>query len=390
MRPPDVVVVGGGVVGCASARELARRGLGVVLIERHELAAGASGRNHGLLLTPPDPVLVPMARAGVPVYEEVAARALAPVRLDPGPVGVLIVCAEEAEREPARAEAEAVSASGVRVERVEPDGLPAVEPALAPGLLEGWLLEDGRRLDPSALTVAMAQEAREAGAEVIRHLPVRALLRRGDAIRGVVTDEGPVEGGVVVVAAGPWSPALLRPLGFDLPVMGARGWLVHLGSASEVLRGVVERAGWHLLPGEDAMSSVPAGEFVAGPPGPLLGSVLHATPDGTVLVGSSLQAALAREPEDPAAPRDILRRAVRLVPTLAELPVLASWWGIRPMTPDGVPIVGRAAEGLVVATGHGSQGVLLAGGTARLVAALILGEEPPFDPTPFAPGRFGL
>ena len=76
-------------------------------------------------------------------------------------------------------------------------------------------------------------------------------------------------------------------------------------------------------------------------------------------------------------------------PALGEAIVLSAWWGVRPMTSDGRPVVGPAGDGLFVATGHGSQGVILGGGTAKLMAAMVLGDDPPFDPKPFAPGRFG-
>jgi glycine/D-amino acid oxidase-like deaminating enzyme len=86
--------------------------------------------------------------------------------------------------------------------------------------------------------------------------------------------------------------------------------------------------------------------------------------------------------------RLLLDAAIGLVPALAEAEVVSSWWGIRPLSPDERPFVGRIGEGLVVATGHGSEGVILGAGTAALVASTILGEDPPFDPAPFDPLRF--
>jgi glycine/D-amino acid oxidase-like deaminating enzyme len=107
-----------------------------------------------------------------------------------------------------------------------------------------------------------------------------------------------------------------------------------------------------------------------------------------MLAGGSRQGVITNEPEDPSVPREILRRAIDILPSLAGTPVLSAWWGLRPMTPDDRPLIGSVAEGLVVATGHGSQGIILGGGTGSLVAALVTGEEPPFDPAPFEPGRF--
>jgi glycine/D-amino acid oxidase-like deaminating enzyme len=118
------------------------------------------------------------------------------------------------------------------------------------------------------------------------------------------------------------------------------------------------------------------------------GVLLQPNPDGTLLVGGSRQTVITPEPEDPSVPRRLLQEAIRLAPPLAEAAVLGAWWGIRPVTPDGRPVVGAARDGLLVATGHGSLGVILAGGTARLLAALVLHEPLPFDPGPFDPNRF--
>jgi glycine/D-amino acid oxidase-like deaminating enzyme len=383
----DAVVVGGGVIGSASALALARRGARVTLVERGELAAGASGRNHGLLFTPTDPVLVPVARATTALYQEVAAGAPVPIRLDRAPIGVLLAAGEdEAEREAGAAEAEAAAACGVAVDRLDGPGVRHAEPAVSEDVVEGWLLDDGRRLDPAALTVSMALLAREAGAEVRRHQAARALLTEGDRVRGIATDEGLIPADAVVVAAGPWSGPLLRDAGVRLPTVGARGWLVHMEGGPGAPSRIVERAGWHPLPDQEAVAPSLASDLGAGGAGPNVGSLIHPAVDGSVLAGGSRQ--VTAEPEDPSVPALIARRAIELLPGLADHPVLASWSGIRPMSPDGRPMVGEVREGLVVATGHGSQGVILGGGTGLLVASLVLGDEPPFDAVPFAPDRF--
>lgn len=393
---PDVIVVGGGVIGSACAYGLASCGVSVTLIERAELAAGASGRNHGLLFVPTEPELVDMAARTLPMVREVAEATPLPLLFDDDPLGFLVVAASEEDVGDARAEAEGAEANGVAVEHVPAERLPEVEPALAPGLTEAWLLRDGRRLDPAALTVALAAAARAHGAEVRTHLTVRALLGRDERIVGVMTDQGALEAGTVVVAAGPWTSALLRPLGGHTAIAAVRGWLVRLGAGPATPRLLVERGGWHTLSGGGSFRAeappspvLTAGEVAEGRPGPDLGTLLQPNPDGSVLLGGSLQAALSPEPEDPSIPREILRRAIELAPGLAGHPVLGAWWGLRPTSPDALPAVGSMGPGLVVASGHGAKGVILSGGTAGLVAALITGDPPPFDPTPFDPARFG-
>lgn len=386
----DVVVVGGGAVGCACAHALAARGARVTLLERSELAAGASGRNHGLLLTLSDPVLDPLRERSTRLYEELVTRAPLDLRLDPGPVGFLVVAGDDdREREAAREEAEGVAARGVAVERLEGRALREAEPALGPAATEAWRLDDGRRVDPTGLTVSLALLAQGRGAEVRRHLAARAVAPSpGSGVR-VVTDEGAVHAGAVVIAAGPWSPALLRPLGIHLAVAESRGWIVHLGPAEVLPRHLVEGAGWHVVGGEEAMPRTVGQDLDLGFPHAHVGALLHPTPEGTLLAGGSRQAVVASEPEDPDVPRAIAREAVRWLPAMASAPVLSAWWGIRPMTPDGRPLVGQVEEGIFVATGHGSSGVMLAGATGEQVAAQVLGEPPPFDPSPLDPLRFG-
>jgi len=249
----EVLVVGGGVIGASCAFALARRGARVTLVERAELAAGASGRNHGLVLSPGDPVLAPLAGSTLSLYREIVEDAPVPLRLDAEAIGVLVLAGED-DREQAlgAAEADAARACGVPVEELDAGGIREAEPGVASTLVQGWLLDDGRRLDPAALTVSLALLARGAGADIRRNLTVRALLADGEAVRGAVTDGGPLLADHVVVAAGPWTSSLLRTAEVELPTVGARGWLVHLGGPGGPTR-IVERAGWRPLPEEEAM-----------------------------------------------------------------------------------------------------------------------------------------
>src|SRR3989454_5807815 len=245
-RSPRVIVVGGGVIGCACAAELAGRGASVTLLERAELAAGASGRNHGLLLSPLDPALVPMARASAEAYDELAKDSPIPFRLDPETLGFLLVAGDDdAERASGKEEAEAAAACGVPVDAVDASEIHRLEPGLASDLVEGWLFDDARRLDPAALTVALALRARRDGGEVRTSTVVRSLIADGDAVRGVVTDQGALEGDVVVLAAGPGAPSLPRTVGLRSPITRGRGWLGHLAPPRPVVSRGVSRAGWH-------------------------------------------------------------------------------------------------------------------------------------------------
>jgi glycine/D-amino acid oxidase-like deaminating enzyme len=377
---PDVVVVGGGIIGAACAQALVEAGAAVTLIERDELAAGASGRNQGWLVAPDDPVNRPLYEPSFARYRDAADRAPLPIWIDPDPVGHLLV-GFEADPEP------------VLVGEATPlprDEVLELEPAVSPAAQRGWLDDGGRRLDPAALTVGLALLAAEAGASVRHHLTVRALDVDGDRVRGVVTDDGRIAADHVVLATGPWSTALLDPIGLPLPVRPARGWIVRMRPPAPLVHRLVERVGWRESEWRAGSAGALSGRaFADDGVRSLGGALLNPHPDGSILIGSSREPAIGPEPADPTVPRHQVADAIELVPALAEAEVRSSWWGIRPLSPDDRPLIGPVLDGLVVATGHGSEGVILGGGTADLVTAFVLGgREPPFDPAPFDPMRF--
>lgn len=391
---PDIVVVGGGIIGAACAFELAERGAAVTLLEKDELAAGASGRNLGYLDTSKDPVLAPLARLSLERYAEISADPPTPFFLDDEPIGTLAVTIERDELDDLRAWAASAEAVGVRVERVD-DRLRDLEPELSPDVLEAHLLHEGHRVDPLALTVCLGALARIAGATIRHHAPARRLVARGDRVTGVVTDDGIVGADTVVLAAGPWSPAIARPLGVSLPIAAARGWLVHAAPERPLFRHWIQSGARRLMAGREPGTAGEPGELRLsmrefGEAGETrdVSPMIQPAPDGSVLTGTSREPSFAADPFDLDVPRIVAAQAARLVPALADAPVLATWSGVRPVSPDERPLLGWVREGLFVATGHGSEGVILGAGSAELVAALVLGVEPPLDPTPFDPARF--
>ena len=131
-----------------------------------------------------------------------------------------------------------------------------------------------------------------------------------------------------------------------------------------------------------------------GTRGRQFGTLIQQNRDGHVLLGGSREPALSEEPHGAdggaGVVAEIARRAAALVPALGELSVTGAWSGVRPTSPDGLPIIGwvPAVGGLFVAGGHGGAGVVLGGGSARLAAQLLTGEAPFTDPAPFDPARF--
>ena len=383
---PDVVVIGGGVVGAACAYELSRRGSSVVLVERDELAAGASGRNQGWFVLSDDPPLRPMSGGSLAMYREVIEGSDVAVRFDRDPVGHLMVATTTDGVEAVRSRVAERKAAGTHAEQLDDAAIRDVEPALAPDIAEVWLLDQGRRIDPGALTVALALAAGANGADVRTHCTVRDVVGDGSRVTGVVTDEGVLHADAVVLAAGPWSTPLARKRGIVLPVAGARGWIVELDGTPGLLRRLIEEEDGDWAERETVPTAAELGEGSPREPG--VSALLHQSHDDAIVCGASHHLALRPEAEDTDAPARIARRAARVVPALARLTVRGIRWGIRPMSPDDRPLVGWLRDGLLAATGHGPEGVLLAGGTAQLAASMVLDEPLPFEAAAFDPFRF--
>ena len=205
-------------------------------------------------------------------------------------------------------------------------------------------------------------------------------------VTGVVTDDGVIRADAVVLAAGPWSAWLLRPLGIGVPIDGARGWLVHLAPDRPLIRHWIEGAARMLFRAH--LEAVRGEAFASGSIEHDVGPMIQPAPDGTIVAGTSREPALTTESFELEVPRMLMREVIRLVPALAQATIIATWSGVRPMSPDERPLIGWLCEGLLLASGHGSEGVILGSGTALQVVALTLDETPPFDPAPFDPLRF--
>jgi glycine/D-amino acid oxidase-like deaminating enzyme len=379
---PDVAIVGGGIVGTTLAVELARRGRRVVLHERGVVAAGASGRNSGAVWRPTDRVLEALYLETLGRYRALPADLAAHLppgaparrfRLGDEPAGLLTLGFDEAGlAAQARAEAAAFPDLGVRY--VPPEELRRLEPSLAPGLA-AIRAEIAFPVAPAAATQAMAALARALGADVRENSPVRRVAVEAGWATGVLLDDGSVAtAGTVVVAAGPWTPAVIDPGGSWRPIRPMWGVVVELAlgdrAPSHVLEaGVVDVHGAELP--ESGFSLVTAG--------------------GRSSMGSTYLA----EPPNPAAWEPRLRaQGARYVPAITGAPTTGLRACARPVSLDGRPLAGPVpgVTGLFVAAGHGPWGLSTGPATAAHVAALVAGEadpRPPMVAAATAADRFG-
>lgn len=380
-RGPVVAVIGGGIVGLATAAYLAEGGARVTIYEREAIAAGASGRNSGVVQHPFDPELVPLYHETVASY-----RRLAEVSPDGGfalpaePAGLLLVSHHAAVVEALAAHLRA-TVPALTLDVLGGSDLRALEPSLADGV-HAVRVPVAYPVVPAAPTYAWANRAERLGVTIRLGRAARPTAK-GGRVTGVEIDGQHEPADAVVVAAGPWTPELVDPSGRWRPIRPLWGVVVETLMADPP-RHVIEEAAMDVALGTGEVASA-AGAEPEDPASTPETSLV--TAGGATAVGSTF---LEAEPDPSAWTERILQRAATFVPAVADAPIRETRACARPLAADGRPLIGAVPwlRGLFVCAGHGPWGITTGPASGRLVADLVLGRTPPIAPA-FDPGRFG-
>ena len=378
-----VVVVGGGIVGCATAYFAARDGLRVTLLERRELAFGASGRNPGF-------VWLHCRNPGFALEVSLRGRALYPELLEelPGgfefrPNGGLIYFNTPEQGTVFEEFVAARRAHGLEVELIDGAEVRRLVPPIREDVLGASFCPLDAQITTSTVVRALAAGARAEGAEVREGDGVDALLLGGDEVVGVVTDEGPLEADAVVVAAGVWSRGLLAGLGIDVPIGHERLQVLATDplppSIEALVYGPLATKQYQLF---RELPSWDAGLFTAGYEDEraiemLL--LLAQRENGEILMGCPMDYPGGIDLRPTLAGLLATARAVSEdFPGLRNVPMNRAWAGSLPYTADMVPVIDEVRPGLFLAAGHvfgNAAGPM----TGRLIAQLVQGQEPEMD-----------
>ncbi len=365
----DVVIVGGGVVGCSIAYYLTMAGADVTLVERDVLAAGASGVAAGMLAPPPEAAASgafrDLCRAAAAVYPSLVEALSDETGIDVqyASSGLLLVAETEAR---ARALQTVVrwsaSGGGLNLEWVEDGPLRRLEHGISPSVRGAAYSPATRHVNPGLVTQALAQAAAARGATLKLGTAVTGFVRIGSRVAGVRTGGGDeIAADRVVLAAGPWTRHLALGLGADVPTRPMRGQML-----------AYQHAGVrHILWGEDGYLVPKAGGFLfAG-----------ATVEDVGFRPRTTRRGLA----------GLRRMAAATVPALRYQEEVSAWAGLRPGSPDGLPIIGRLPgwDNVYVAGGHFRNGILLGPLTGKLIAQLLTEGNTEMPLGPFSPSRFG-
>jgi len=370
----DVVIIGAGVIGCAIARELAMRGVDVMVLERDSPGRSATWAAAGMLS--------PLGEAGSggPFLElsdaslrryaafAQALREETSIDVEYRASGKLYLSLGDMDDE-LRALAHDPVAARFDVALQDGAAARALEPAISEAVTSGLLVGRDHRVNNRLLAQALLAAATAAGATFRTARPVAALLAHHDSVHGVRLASGEtVQAAQVVLAAGAWSGAI-EGIGRALPVRPVKGQMFAVdakGWGPEGTRGMMEHVLFtrrcYIIPRDD-------GRLLVGATQEEVGFCRGPTPRGI----SMLMAA-----------------ATDVLPDVADMPLVETWAGFRPATPDGEPILGAdpRLRGLTYATGHFRNGILLAPVTGHLIAQHITEGATDFDLAPFSITRF--
>jgi glycine oxidase len=362
----DVAIVGGGVIGSSIAFELAAEKLKVIVLDRQQPGQEASWAAAGMLSPGPDSPeafpLVPLAKESFRLYpdfvshvEETSQRSTAFVR--EGALQIFSGPHAEPERQRMAAEFQEL---GIAFEPISLNDARKLEPSLGPAARAAALVPDEAVVDPRLFTEAVLDAARHRGVEIRPQCPVTAVLPNGKRCEGVIAGGEKIAAKFVVVAAGAFS-AGIDWLARYAPTRPVRGQMVALRSRNFSLQRVVRAERGYLVPRRD----------------------------GRIITGSTLEDAGFDKHVTPSGIRRILDAALELVPGLSNAEIVETWAGLRPGTPDNLPVLGPTdIEGLLIATGHYRNGILLTPVTAKLLRDWILTGRVLMNTSAFSPMRF--
>ncbi len=354
-RSFDAIFVGGGAIGLACAWRAAQRGARVAVLERAEPPAGATRAAAGMLapvgeLAFGEPQLLEMTLAAARLYPEFVAELEAATGESTGYArhGALHVALDRDEAAELRRVHDLQRSLGLEAEWLSPRRCRELEPGLTPSFNGGVHAPAEAAVDPRALTGALSAALTASGGEVRTGTEVVSGLFEGERLAGVRTAAGEEMGaGAVVLAAGAWS--------------GRAGWL------PEHARPPVRPVKGQILELRSRGGAAPCERIVASER-----VYLVPRPDGRLIVGATVEEQGFDTAVTAGGVHELLREAYRLLPDVAEMELLDAMAGLRPGTPDNLPIVGPGAiEGLLLATGHYRNGILLAPLAAETIADLL-------------------
>ena len=362
----DAIVIGAGIVGAACAADCAREGLSVAIVEAGIIGGGATAAGMGHLVVMDDSeAQFALTRYSQQLWDEISEEL--PREVEHDACGTIWIAADDEEMAEARRKEKFYSERGVRVEVLDAHSLAEAEPNLRPGLVGGLRVPGDSVIYPPCAAQFFVDQAVAKGAALFLGTTVETVTDHGIRLR----DGSEISAGVIVNAAGSWSPGLSS--GID--VKKRKGHLVITDRYPNFLRHELVELGYlksaHSLTSDSVAFNI------------------QPRRTGQLLIGSSRQYGVDDSKVDTSILTRMLDRAIEFLPALGKLSSLRAWTGFRAATPDKLPLIGPHMDHrrLYLATGHEGLGITTSLGTAKLLLAQIMNREAAIPIAPYLPAR---
>ena len=371
----EVVVIGGGVIGTSIAYYLARQGVDVALVDKDDIASGTSSACDGFIMLQtkePGPKLK-MALESAEIFQSLGEELGYDIeyRKDGG----MVVIETEEELESMSSLVKRQREFGLEVELLDKDQMIKRQPYLSHHLLASTYSPTDAQVHPIKLTLGFAQTAQDYGAKLYSFTQIKGIKVSNGRVTGVVTSEGEIRTKIIVNAAGVGAPEIGKMVGLEIPIKPRRGQIVITEQVPPLLKGILTSTAY--LAAKGAKKSAKITDQDVRKLG--VGLIVEQSEEGNLILGSTREFVGYNKKTSYEGICAILGCATKAMPILREVHAIRSFAGLRPTTPDGLPIIGRAPglKGFIIAAGHEGDGIALAPITGKLVTDLIIKEESP-------------
>ena len=376
VRAAQVVVIGGGIIGTAITYYLAKQGVDVALVERRDIASETSSACDGfIMLQTKDPGLkLRMALESAQIFQSLSEELECDIEYRRDGGMVIIETKEQLERVLPRIEEQ--RSYGLEVKLLDRYQTKQRQPCLGNHLISSTYSSMDAQVYPIKLTFSFAQAAEKHGAKICLFTEVKDIEIRNSRINAVVTDKGEIKTDIVVNAAGVRAPEIGKMVNIEIPILPRRGQIVITEPAPPLLKGILTSATYLAAKKiEKSNSSTDQNIKKLG-----VGLIVEQAENGNFILGSTREFLGYNKRTSYEGIRAVIKGVIKVLPILKDVSVIRTFAGLRPTTPDGLPILGEVPElkGFIMAAGHEGDGIALAPITGKLIANLITkGESSP-------------
>jgi sarcosine oxidase subunit beta len=376
---PHIIIIGGGVIGSSIAYHLAKEEVRVTLVEAGDLASGASGACDGLVFmqSKKPGIHLQLALESLSSFETL--QKSLPVDIEFKKTGGLVVIETEAEYRAMEKYVSEQKSIGLDVQLLSRDQVTGINPHFSGSILGGTFSPLDAQVNPINLTLGFALAARKNHVKVLTNTKVVGILQTNNRVTGVETSSGNIKADLVVNAAGSHAGHISEMVGVTMPIKPRRGQIAVTNTGPRILEHCLISAKY-IAAKYDPSVADQAGQGVS----------MEQTDNGNLLLGSTREFVGFDRGNTISGIRQILEQVATILPALEDFHVIRTFAGLRPYTPDGLPILGPVSslDGFVMAAGHEGDGIALSPITGDLMAKQLLGKKTAISLDPFSPERF--